>query len=127
MGNLFGPVDTFDVIYAAIAAFAATYLITRFLRIRDIMKRNELSVGYREIDIRAVMEKCTAMFPNDTLYFKGSSFKRGMRIRITTMKKRIIEGELIGCNSMNMLCIITPQHIIAHEINKIEEIQILGD
>jgi len=44
-----------------------------------------------------------------------------MRVRITTLQKRIIEGEFIGKNDSDVLCVITGQHIIAHEINKIED------
>ena len=45
-----------------------------------------------------------------------------MKVRITTLQKRIIEGEIIGKNDKDILCIMTSQHIIAHELNKIEDI-----
>ena len=46
----------------------------------------------------------------------------GMKVRITTLQQKIIEGEIIGKNDKDILCIITGEHIIAHEMNKIEDI-----
>ena len=48
-----------------------------------------------------------------------------MRIKIITMQKKIFEGEFIGLNEKDMVCILTKKYIIAHEINNIEEIQIV--
>ena len=45
-----------------------------------------------------------------------------MKVRITTLQQKIIEGEIIGKNDKDILCIITGEHIIAHEMNKIEDI-----
>ena len=68
------------------------------------------------------------MFPVGTVNFRGKVFTTGMRVRITTLQKRIIEGEIIGKNDKDILCIITGQHIIAHELNKIEDMtELAGD
>ena len=46
-----------------------------------------------------------------------------MKIRITTIQKKVIEGELIGKSKMDLLCIKTQNQIIAHELDKIEEME----
>lgn len=112
-----------DVLYAAITALVITSLILRFKRIKQIItSKEELSMEYKGIDIASVMNKCKSMFPIETVYFHGRTYTRGMIVRITTRQKKVIEGELVGCNKLNILCILTKQHVIAHELDRIEEI-----
>lgn len=111
-----------DIFFAAVAAFVITHLINRFLRFQKIlMGKNSSGMDYSGINESVVMKKCSDMFPIETIYFRGKVFSKGMRVRITTLQKKIIEGELIGKNDMDILCVITGKHIIAHEINKIED------
>ncbi|MGE4214338.1 MAG: hypothetical protein AB7E42_06125 [Anaerotignaceae bacterium] len=118
----FYKLTTLDYMYAALFAFVATQLILAVSRIMSLSKRNEgEGVSYREADRILVIKKCIAMFPVETIYFRGKVFTKGMKVRITTLQKRIIEGELIGKNEMDILCIVAGQHIIAHEIEKIED------
>ena len=59
--------------------------------------------------------------------FNGETYKRGMKLKIITLQKKSFEGEFIGCNERNMLCILTNKYIIAHEITNIQEIEILDN
>ncbi|MDD3570064.1 MAG: hypothetical protein PHY44_03060 [Lachnospiraceae bacterium] len=119
----FYKLTTLDYLYAALAAFIITQLILAVSRFMKISKENSKGfVSYREADRILVIKKCIAMFPVETIYFRGKVFTKGMKVRITTLQKRIIEGELIGKNEMDILCIVAGQHIIAHEIGKIEDI-----
>ena len=68
-----------------------------------------------------VMERCREMFPIETILFRGAEFRRGMQVRIMTTQQNIIEGELIGMNKINMVCIRTRTQIIAHHLEKIQE------
>ncbi|HCT65554.1 MAG TPA: hypothetical protein DIC60_09880 [Lachnospiraceae bacterium] len=118
----FYKLTTADYLYAALTAFVATQLILYFLRFIEISKINAREgVSYRESDRMMVIKKCIDMFPVETIYFRGKVFTKGMKVRIITLQKRIIEGELIGKNDMDILCIVAGQHIIAHEIEKIED------
>jgi hypothetical protein len=45
-----------------------------------------------------------------------------MKIRVTTTTNTDFEGELIGGNNKNMVCIKTSKYIIAHEIQNIQSI-----
>ncbi|MCI1959256.1 MAG: hypothetical protein LKJ25_06490 [Clostridia bacterium] len=116
--------STVDVIYAALLAFVITQIILGFNRIRKSLRQMSQSEPKRmptEKERMDIIAKCKAMFPVGTICFRGKIFTSGMIVRITTLQKRIIEGEIIGKNDHEVLCIITREHIIAHEIGKIED------
>lgn len=118
----FRNLTTGDILYAALIAFVITQLVTSILKLnsfkKGVMKDNP---DYKEVDRLVLIKRCIDMFPVETIYFRGKVFTKGMKVRITTFQKRIIEGELIGKNEMDIVCIITGQHIVAHEIAKIED------
>ena len=112
-----------DYVCAAVTAFVATQLILLVSKIFKIFKAADAIQGeITQADMIAVIKKCVEMFPESTINFRGKVFKKGMRVRITTFQKRIIEGEIIGKNELDILCIIAGKDIIAHEIDKIEDI-----
>lgn len=112
----------YDYFYAAVLAFFITYVITKFRRLKNVLsEKDELEMNVNNIDKNSVIERCTKMFPIETIIFNGSVFKKGMTVRITTMQKKVFQGEFIGKNDMDIICILTNKHIIAHEIRKITE------
>lgn len=122
---MIGPFSEWDFLFAAAAALLITQMVIRFQKIREIIKNQTISTDGKGIDLSAVMQKCKAMFPIETVIFHGKTFHMGMQVRITTTHKRVIEGRLVGKNNMEVLCVITSRYIIAHEIEQIEEIAIL--
>ena len=120
--------SAYNYIYAALLAFIITYLITRIRNFRkNINGRDELAMGYRNIDKSSVMERCIKMFPIETIVFNGNVFKKGLTVKITTMQKKVFQGEFVGKNDMDIICILTKDHIIAHEIKKITEMVSVDD
>ena len=113
-----------DIVYAALGALFITWIIRFIIKIRKLMK-NPMSFLDRSDDIRLVIQRCYKLFPNESVSFNGEVYKRGMKLKIVTLQKKIFEGEFIGCNEKNMLCLLTNKYIIAHEITNIEEIEIL--
>ncbi len=114
---------TIDILYAALMAFVATQLVlsfSRYLKLKTTYKSSDEQI--KDTDKIMIIKKCIAMFPVETIYFRGKVFTKGMRVRITTFQQRVIEGEIIGKNEMDILCVMAGQHIIAHEIAKIEDI-----
>ena len=111
-----------DVIYAALMAFVITQVILSFRRLRISVKFRPDAGQVNEAERRAIINECRHMFPVKTVNFRGKLFTTGMLVRITTLQQRIIEGEIIGKNDKDVLCVITGEHIIAHEMNKIEDI-----
>lgn len=128
MGNLLNSITGYDIVFAAAAAYLVTSLILRISQVRRILQHKEnLVVDYKLVDLAAVMAKCKELFPIDTVYFHGKVFRRGMQVQIITFQKKIIEGELIGKNKVDLVCVRTKSHIIAHEIEKIEDMKLLED
>lgn len=80
----------------------------------------------KNLNMAEVNAKCRELFPIDKLAFQGHTFMRGMRLRITTRQNNAFEGEFIGTNEMNLVCIRTQTQIVIHQKEKIEEITELG-
>ena len=112
-----------DYIYAALTAFVITQMILSLGWLKRGLERSKDRLNSQnEAERLAVIKQCRSMFPLETVNFRGKVFTTGMKVRITTLQKRIIEGEIIGKNDKDILCIMTSQHIIAHELSKIEDI-----
>lgn len=110
-----------EILYAALLAFCLTWFISNALKIRSVFKAAATFADTHR-DIGVVMDRCYTLFPLDKISFKGQTFTRGMKIRVTTTTNTDFEGELIGGNNKNMVCIKTNKYIIAHEIQNIQSI-----
>lgn len=119
MLNGFGGISWQQVMLAAVIAFVIWAVIEFIMSIRRNAKIVKKTFG--EVDMARIMERCHELFPIETVLFRGAEFQRGMHIRITTTQKTIIEGELIGMNKIQMICIRTQNQIIAHQLDKIQE------
>jgi len=76
--------------------------------------------------LEEVLQRCYSMFPIESFRFKGFLFHRGMLVRAINSRNVIIEGEFIGISEDNMICFLTPNSVVAQEIDNIEEIKSLG-
>ena len=123
----FASLSAFDYIYAALLAFAITYMIRKISGLRKVMKEDELKLNMSNVDKRSVMERCTKMFPIDSVSFGGQIFTKGMKVRITTMQQKVFQGEFIGKNDLGIICILTNEHVIAHELKKITDMVYVDD
>lgn len=115
-------ISSSDILLAAVTSFILTYLILRFQQVMKIIKGSaEVSMEYKSVDLMTVINKCKDLFPIPIISFKGQVFRTGMKVRVTTMQQKVFEGQLIGKNDLDIMCIITNHHIIAHELDKITE------
>lgn len=121
------PLTPGDIIFAAIAALCLTLIIRNFVRMHRILSKAMGSAAPGKEDLKMVLERCYAIFPLERFSFHGQTFRRGMKIKITTLQNKIFEGELIGFNTKNMVCIMTSRLIVAHELQNIREIVLLED
>jgi len=76
--------------------------------------------------LEAVIQNCYRLFPIDSLDWDGTTFRRGHILRIITSNSTAIEGEFIGLNNEDMVCLVTNDSVIAQEINTISEIKKCG-
>lgn len=120
------PITYEEVVYGAILALCLTVMIKNFIRVRQILKNaKELAQKTQSAELGSVMSRCYSMFPIDEIMFHGNKFTRGMRVKITTIANTYFEGEFIGGNEKNMLCIKTNKYIIAHELKNISDITVI--
>ena len=114
-------------LFAASVAYVITYIYRVFFRLlarsKERKKNGEKTMVIKTFDRQAV-DRCKELFPIDVLAFKGKEFKRGTQIRVTTIQNNTIIGEFIGLSYANLVCIKTGNQIIAHQLEKIEEVTI---
>ena len=112
-------------LFAAAVAYVITYIYRVFSRLaknaKEKKKNGEKTYVIKTFDRQAV-DRCKELFPIDVLAFKGREFKRGTQIKVTTIQKNTIIGEFIGLSYANLVCIKTGNQIIAHQLEKIEEV-----
>ena len=112
-------------LFAASVAYVITYIYRVFSRFaekqKEIKKNGEKTMVIKTFDRQAV-DRCKELFPIDVLAFKGREFKRGTQIKVTTVQNNTIIGEFIGLSYANLVCIKTGNQIIAHQLEKIEEV-----
>lgn len=116
MSNL--PISIEELLYAALLAFCITGFINNAIKIRKLIKAASINVSGPK-DIASVMERCYTLFPLEKIEYHGITFTRGMKVKITTTANADFEGEFIGGNTKNMVCIKTSKYIIAHKLSNI--------
>ncbi len=115
-----------DILFAAILAFFITWIVLKLLSMYNAMKQSTSQFNYQVKDMNRVIGKCYALFPLEIFQFRGKTFKRGMTVRIKTLQNKIFEGKLVGINSSDVVCVLTNQYIVAHELSDIEEMENLN-
>jgi len=117
------PITQNDIIFAIIGA-AVIFLIYKLLSaaIRVFIHR-AFERNFNPDQIDTVLENCYRSFPIDNFSFNGATFHRGAAVRITTHRKAVIEGQFIGTNQSDLVCLVTDNSVIAQEIGAIMEMQ----
>lgn len=115
------PISLEELLYAALLAFCITWFVNNAIKIRKLLKATSISINGPK-DIATVMDRCYSLFPLEKIEYHGIIFTRGMKIKITTTTNADFEGEFIGSNSQNMVCIKTNKYIIAHKLSNIANI-----
>ena len=117
----------YDIVFAALLALVITWMIGAGSRIMRVVITRSTELGYRPSDLDLVLQRCYGMFPIESLSFKGATFRRGMFVRVLTNRNKTIEGRFVGTNKDNMVCFLTPNSVIAHELDNIEEMRLVGE
>ena len=108
-----------DVLFAAVAALPLMWL-ARFLwrLVRNGFRRSiRLSAGPEELAM--LLESCRKMFPIERVPFRGQMFQRGMTVRITLAQDESFEGELIGMNEDNVVCVVSDEVVAADRLDNL--------
>lgn len=115
---------------AAITALVITFAIkTVWKSVKKLLRfPAELSFPARDTD--RIIARCIDLFPTETVLFNGKSFRRGMKVRVTTTSRKTFEGSFIGLNADNIICVVSKNFITADVLDNIfniEEISIITD
>jgi len=79
-------------------------------------------IGYHPQDEAETRANCYEMFPIPNLQFKNACFERGMDVQLRVRGNRLIKGKFMGANPKhNLVCILTPEAVVACEARGIEE------
>ena len=126
MFNLAGAVFTFeDIIVIAMWAFIITTLIRGISRLIGGGKTPDSPEQPRK-EVPGALKRCYELFPKDMFTFKGQTVKRGMLVRVTTIKQNVFEGKLVGVSRDDVvICVVTRKHVIAQGLDGIEEILVI--
>ena len=119
------PLTINDILTAALVAVAVVVVIRLLgLAVRVILARTR-EIAFDPERVQEVRNRCVGLFPVDKLTFNGATFSRGAIVRIITHRQLAIEGEFMGTNHSNMLCLVTRETIVAQVLQAIEAIQII--
>ena len=113
-----------DIIISAILAFIVTSLVIYIWEFLTITRKRLTLSNYHVRDFSKILKRCYRLFPTDIVQFRGETFRRGMRVHVTTNHKNDFEGQLIGLSKENMICVLTSRYIIAQELNKIQDMYV---
>ena len=116
-----------DIIMAAIMALFIAGVIQMIVEYIQDRRQDEMRVGFNGFDREEAIRRCVIIFPVPVIFFNGQIFRKGTNIRITTKTQKVFQGELVGTNSSNIVCIVTEEHIIGYEIENITEIVPVDD
>ena len=114
-----------DVIIAGLFALVLTWVINSLSKVIKVVVNYSTELGYNHKDTDAIVDRCYFLFPIESLMFKGATVRRGMYVRATTSRNKTIEGKFLGINNENIVCFLTENKIIAHELKGIEQMVIL--
>ena len=124
--DLFASLTVNDLINAAFWA-AVIVIVIRLLGwgFRTMVARTR-HINFDPTRADEVRKRCSRLFPIENLQFDGATFKRGTIIRIVTHQQASIEGEFLGTNYNNILCLVANGYVIAQELQAIETIQVIA-
>lgn len=112
-----------DLFFASVAALFLTAFLRAAIWYRRISKPEPVRLKREEIML--LMNRCFNLYPIDSLILSGENIKRGMLVKITTLKNRTIEGRFVGTNSDRVICLLTKNFITADAISDIAELVVL--
>ncbi|MCL2188374.1 MAG: hypothetical protein FWC16_07685 [Defluviitaleaceae bacterium] len=120
------PLYVDDLISAAFWAAVIVVLIRLIGWAFRMLISHTRHIAFDPAKLEEVRKSCKHLFPIENLKFNGTTFKRGTIVRVITRKQDSIEGEFLGTNGNNMMCLVTQESIIAQELHAIETIQAIG-
>lgn len=123
------PLSAEDILNAAILAVFLVIAIKfmSFLFFNLVVRTTAMPFQPSKLtkeELELFLARCYKLFPVDSLNWKGTILKRGATLRVVT-KNSNLTGEFIGINNENMLCILTKNSVVAHELRTVLDIELI--
>ena len=117
------PITQNDILFA-VAGAAVIFFSYRFVFnfVRFFISRTNI-IPFDPDQLDNVLQNCYRTFPIDSLEFGGNTYQRGTTVRVTSTRKTAIEGQFIGTNQAQMLCVLTKSTVVAQELSIVSEIE----
>lgn len=112
-----------EVILCMIISFFILIFLKAFMLFRKLSRECEYPIKV----FNSMVKDFYLMFPKEVIMFRGNIYKRGMLIKVTTLHKKIYEGEFVGFNGKDMICIITKTAIVTNNIKNIKDIILISN
>ena len=112
-----------EIIFCMVISFFILVVLKTFLLFRKLSRESEYPVKV----FHNMIKDFYLMFPKQAIMFKGNIYRRGMIIKVTTLHKKIYEGEFVGFNGKDMICIITKTAIVTNNIRNIQDIVLIKE
>jgi len=123
LGNL---LSLGDVLFAVVLA-TGLMLLFRLFRIfihglfaRRMRARMRLLAPE---DFARLLAHCRSIFPVESVTFQGETFTRGMKVRITFGGRKAFEGEFIGLNADNIICIVARDAVATDKLAEVKMLE----
>jgi len=114
-----------DIIFAAFLALILTYIIrTVYMVFKMITTNSVVTSDYRQMELEYILKKCYSLFPIETFTFNGLTIRRGMLVKAMVIGRKPIEGKFVGINKDNIICFLTHESVIAHELRNISDMYV---
>ncbi|MCL2361773.1 MAG: hypothetical protein FWC73_08185 [Defluviitaleaceae bacterium] len=118
------PLTLGNVVFAFSGA-AFIFLMAKFVITAVRMFKGGGEMPFEPNQRDDILDNCCRTFPMDSLEMNGGFFMRGDSVRIKTDNEAVIEGQFVGVNKAQMICIMTDKSVIAQSLGAIMEIQSL--
>lgn len=125
--NVLGQLTFQNVFLAMAIAAVVTFIAIKIWGVLKFAFKYPAELPFSPVNLKQVVERCCLLFPMETIIFRGQSFRRGMKVKITTISKKTFEGQLIGINADNVLCIIAKGIIAADILEHIIDIALITE
>ena len=121
------PLTVEQVLLAALAAFVITMVLTMLSRIFRFEITGGHQFDFPPGHLEMVVHRCKLLFPIESMRWGDKTFQRGMRVQVVTARHKTFEGQFIGVNRNNIMCVLASDHVVAQELHTVDEIRAMEE
>jgi len=112
-----------DVLFAVVLATGMMLLFRLFRIFIHRLFARRMQARMRLLapeDFARLLAHCRSIFPVESVTFQGETFTRGMKVRVTFGGRKAFEGEFIGLNADDIICIVARDGVATDKFNTVK-------